>query len=138
VELPNKAIKNTFYLIGDAGNSPLGEMSLGLQAFKKQIENKDTKDDYVLFLGDNIYPSGFDQSSKGKEAHAENAINAQAKAIEDFKGTKLFIPGNHDWYAGGVEGLKKEEKYVEKVVGKDTFQPENGCPLESIDVSDEV
>ncbi len=34
-----KKLKHTFYLIGDAGNSPLGETSKALKAFEKELKN---------------------------------------------------------------------------------------------------
>ncbi|WP_298495007.1 metallophosphoesterase [uncultured Algibacter sp.] len=138
IEFPNKEIDKTFYLVGDAGKSPIGGMSKALTAFNKYIENKKTKGDYTIFLGDNIYPSGLPKKGKKGRGNAENALNAQGKSIADFEGKTVFIPGNHDWYADGLKGLKREEKYVEKLVGKNTFKPENGCPLESIDVSESI
>ncbi|MGB1209962.1 MAG: hypothetical protein ACPG41_00975, partial [Lacinutrix venerupis] len=47
-KLPEKEIDRTFFLIGDAGKSPIGGMSLGLQAFNKHILNKDTNKDYAI------------------------------------------------------------------------------------------
>ncbi|MDY7394957.1 metallophosphoesterase [Aureibaculum sp. 2210JD6-5] len=135
---PNKEIDKTFYLLGDAGWSPMDSLSNGLRAFKAHIAKKNTKNDYVLFLGDNIYPAGLPKKEDKKRSIAENNLNAQIKSIEGFEGEVIFIPGNHDWYADGVKGLKREEKFIEDALGKDTFLPENGCPLESIDVSDEI
>lgn len=138
VSFPDKEIDRTFYLIGDAGISPSGGMSGALTAFNKHIEGKATKNDFALFLGDNIYPSGLPpKGGKGRIA-AENALNGQIKSVANFKGEVLFIPGNHDWYSNGLEGLKRQEKYIEDALGKNTFQPENGCPLESIDVGETI
>ncbi|MGB0788102.1 MAG: hypothetical protein ACPGQR_01050, partial [Marinirhabdus sp.] len=53
-----KQIEKTFYLIGDAGNSPQGGMSIGLQTLQNYFKGKKTKGDYTVFLGDNIYPDG--------------------------------------------------------------------------------
>tara|TARA_R110002049_G_scaffold30345_2_gene103952 strand:- start:3188 stop:6865 length:3678 start_codon:yes stop_codon:yes gene_type:complete len=137
-KFPAKEIDKTFYLIGDAGKSPYGGMSLALTAFNNYIENKKTKGDYTIFLGDNVYPAGLPKKEDKGRANAENALKAQAKSVSSFKGETLFIPGNHDWYAGGVKGLRREEKYVDDLIGKNTFQPEKGCPLESIDVSETI
>ncbi|APY01549.1 metallophosphoesterase [Lacinutrix venerupis] len=137
-KLPEKEIDRTFFLIGDAGKSPIGGMSLGLQAFNKHILNKDTNKDYAIFLGDNIYPDGLIKEGEEGHENAINALDAQIKSVETFKGSSIMIPGNHDWYADGVPGVKREEKYIEKALGKNTYQPENGCPLESINVSDEI
>ncbi len=138
IQFPNKAIAKTFYLIGDAGTSPQGGMSKALTVLQKHLEGKTTANDYAIFLGDNVYPAGLPEKNTKDRVEAENALQAQAKSIANFKGKTVFIPGNHDWYANGVEGVKRQEKYIEKLVGKNTFQPENGCPLESIDVSDTV
>ena len=138
VELPNKDIDKTFYLIGDAGKPPQEELSKGLTAFSNHISTKDTKDDFVIFLGDNIYPDGLPKKDDIERDHAEDALDGQIKSVENFKGDVLFIPGNHDWYANGLKGLKRQEKYIEDALGKNTFQPENGCPLESIDVSETI
>jgi len=137
-QLPNKEINRTFYLIGDAGKSPIGDMSLGLKAFNKHVLNKDTKKDYAVFLGDNVYPDGLVKEGNERREKAVNALDAQINSVNGFKGKTVMIPGNHDWYADGVEGIKREEKYIENALGKNTFKPENGCPLESIDVSKKV
>ena len=132
---PDKDIDKTFYLIGDAGLSPQNGLSEGLKAFQDYISDKDTKGDYTVFLGDNIYPSGLPGKNHKNRASAENALNAQIKAVDNFKGKSIFIPGNHDWYSNGLKGLKREEQYIEDALGKNTFLPEDGCPLKSVDVS---
>ena len=139
-EFPNKEVDRTFYLIGDAGLSPAGELSLGLNAFKTYIneERKSTKDDYAIFLGDNNYPAGMPAKDAKDREQGEHNMNAQFEAVKEFKGKTIFIPGNHEWYNDGLKGLKDEEDYVTKALGKDVFLPPNGCPMESIDVSDTV
>ena len=136
--LPNKPIDKTFYLIGDAGKSPQGGMSTALTVFNKHIAGKNTKNDYAIFLGDNIYPDGLPAKGMKGRASAENALNGQIKSLKGFNGEVVFIPGNHDWYSNGLKGLKREEKYIEDALGKNTYQPENGCPLESIDIGETI
>ena len=135
---PDKEVDKTFYLVGDAGLSPPNGMSQGLIAFNKYIKDKDTKESYTLFLGDNIYPAGLPIKERKYRGEAENMLNAQINAVKDFKGQTIFIPGNHEWYSGGVTGVRLEEQYIEEFLGEDSFFPENGCPLESVDVSDTV
>ena len=137
-DIPDKAIENTFYLIGDAGISPMGGMSEALTALNQHLQGKTTTRDFVLFLGDNIYPAGMPKKEDNNRTKAENSLNAQISAVSNFKGRVIFIPGNHDWYANGLKGLKRQEKYVEEALGKNTFLPENGCPLERIDVGEKV
>lgn len=135
----NKKIEKTFYLVGDAGLSPMGGMSDALATFKEYLKTEKTKDNYTIYLGDNIYPSGMDPENHPRRKESENAIDAQYKAVNDYNGKTIFIPGNHEWYNNGVVGLAREENYVEALFpNQDAFRPSNGCPLESIAVSDNI
>jgi hypothetical protein len=135
----DKKIEKIFFLIGDAGASKIGETSDALKALKKHTSSLNTEGDYTIFLGDNIYPNGMPEKNDDSRALAEHRLDVQIKAIEDFDGKTIFIPGNHDWYNKGLKGLKRQEEYIEKALNdKNAFQPEKGCPIEKIDVSDNV
>ncbi|SDR66687.1 Calcineurin-like phosphoesterase [Polaribacter sp. KT25b] len=130
-------IDHTFYLIGDAGNSTLKKDSPALKYLKKKIKGA-SKNSTLLFLGDNVYESGIPKKKKSKKYKlAKRRIEAQTDIAKKFKGNAIFIPGNHDWYHG-LDGLKREEDLVEKALGKNTFLPENGCPLTSVDISKKI
>lgn len=135
----DKKIEKTFYLVGDAGLSPMGGMSDALITFNNYLKNEKTTGNYTIYLGDNIYPSGMDPEGHPRRKEAENMIDAQHKAVSNYEGQTIFIPGNHEWYNGGVLGVAREENYVEsKFPEQDAFKPSNGCPLESIEVSDNI
>ncbi len=138
VALPKKEIAHTFYLVGDAGKSVNNLEANGLKAFKAYIEDKNTSNATTVYLGDNVYPFGLPDKSSEKRAQAEIDLNLQINAVTNFDGRTVFIPGNHDWYAKGIKGLKNQEKYIEDALGKNTFLPENGCPLESVEISKTV
>jgi hypothetical protein len=133
----DKEIKHSFYLMGDAGKSPLGEKAIALQMFEKELE-KASKNSTAIFLGDNIYPKGLPKKSSEERAFAEHQLNVQTSVVKNFKGETVFIPGNHDWYSNGLEGLKRQEKYIENILGKNTFLPENGCPIDKIHINKEI
>lgn len=131
-----KEIEKRFYLIGDAGDADTTNASNALNAFKAFIQDNNTKNDIVLFLGDNIYPAGM--SSKNETA-GQAKIDAQINTVKNFKGRTIFIPGNHDWYADGLTGLKNQANYVETALSDSkSFQPSKGCPIEKIDVTDNI
>ncbi len=136
-KFPDKEISYSFYLIGDAGNSELGTSSAALQFFKAAL-SKASKNSTAIFLGDNIYPKGLPKKGHEKRGFAEHQLNMQTDAVKDFKGNTIFIPGNHDWYSNGLKGLKRQEKYIENILGKNTFLPENGCPIEKVHVTGEI
>ncbi|HKL91558.1 MAG TPA: metallophosphoesterase, partial [Allomuricauda sp.] len=140
VEPDEKEVEHTFYLIGDAGKSPIGDLNHTLKNFKKVLDRADSNST-TIFLGDNIYPAGLPDKKDSTIAYleAKNHLDAQLKTLERFQGKKLFIPGNHDWYTEGLVGLKREEEYVEDVLDdNDAYQPENGCPIEKIEINDKV
>ncbi len=137
--LPDKEIEKSFYLIGDAGNANMNESTLGLEALKQIIDKEDTKEDYLIYLGDNIYQKGMPNKESEARALSEHRIDAQVNAADSFEGDVVFIPGNHDWYNDGVKGLNRQEKYVRKKIdSKKAFLPSKGCPIESIEVSDQI
>ena len=129
-------IAHTFYLIGDAGNSTLTRNSAALNYLKKHIKGA-SKKSTLLFLGDNVYETGIPKKKSKKYPLAKRRIEAQTDVAKLFNGNSIFIPGNHDWYHG-LDGLKREEKLVEKALGKSSFLPNNGCPLEIVDISKDI
>lgn len=135
----HKEVEKTFYLVGDAGLSPMNGMSKALATFKNYLKEEKVTGNYTIYLGDNIYPAGLDPEGHPRRKISENMIDAQYKAVEDYDGQTIFIPGNHEWYNNGVVGVAREENYVESLFPEqDAFQPSKGCPLESIEVSKDI
>lgn len=134
----DKTISHTFYLIGDAGNSKIGEMSLPVQALKSRLESA-TSNSSVVFLGDNIYPLGMPKKGHENRAFSEHQLNVQTGLVKDSKASAIFVPGNHDWYSGGLKGLERQQKYVENQLdSKNVFFPEDGCPLQKVKINEDV
>ena len=136
VESPDSDIEHSFYLIGDAGNSELGERTEAIKDFEQALNNA-KKNSTAIFLGDNIYPSGLPKEGSERRTLAQHRLQVQVDAVKNFKGEAIFIPGNHDWYSG-IDGLKRQERFIEAALGKNTFLPERGCPIEKVDVSDDI
>ena len=134
---PASDLVHTVYLIGDAGNSPIGTKSKALSALGESLKSAD-KNSTVLFLGDNVYPDGVPKKDEEGRAFAEHQLNVQTGIVKDYPGKAIFIPGNHDWYSNGPKGLKRQENYVEDILGKNTFLPENGCPIRKVEINESV
>lgn len=136
----SKEVSHTFYLIGDAGLSPMGGLNPALKIFKDKLNGAD-ENSTAIFLGDNIYPAGLPDPIDSTEAYfkAKNDLDAQLKTLENFKGRPLFIPGNHDWYTEGLIGLEREENYIKNALKqKNPFLPENGCPIDVIEIGEDI
>ncbi len=134
-----KEVSHTFYLIGDAGLSPSGKLNPALQILKDKLAKADPNST-AIFLGDNIYPVGLPSKKKDVEyTIAKHHLDAQLSTLEDFKGQPIFIPGNHDWYSNGLKGLERQQKYIEgQLKDKKVFFPEDGCPIQKIDVNEQI
>jgi len=141
VDTPTKKeVSHTVYLVGDAGQSPMGGMKDALKLFKKKLDSADANST-AIFLGDNIYPAGMPDPKDSTESYrrAKNDIDAQLKTLENFKGKPFFIPGNHDWYTEGLVGLKRQQEYIQKALNsEEVFFPEDGCPIKTIEVNDDI
>ena len=135
-----KEISHTLYLIGDAGLSPMNDMNAALKIFKQKLDKAD-KNSTAIFLGDNIYPAGLPDSKDSTQAYrvAKNHLDAQLETLENYKGKRFFIPGNHDWYTEGLVGLQREQDYIEKKLNSnEVFYPRNGCPITTLEINDDV
>ena len=132
----NKDVAHTFYLIGDAGNSNLGKTSKALQAFEKDLKNAN-ENSTAIFLGDNIYPVGLPNKKNKNYNLYKHRLQVQIDVLKEFKGDPIFIAGNHDWYSG-LQGLKDQEKIIKKALGKKSFLPKAGCPIDNIHISDDI
>ncbi len=136
-KITDKKPTYSFYLIGDAGNvKDFGEKLPSLTYFEKELVNAE-KNSTAIFLGDNVYPVGIYPKKHKDYKLSKYRLEVQTEAAKKNKGKTIFIPGNHDWY-NGVDGLKRQEKLVEKALGKNTFLPENGCGLDKVNINDNL
>ena len=136
-EKDTSKIVHSFYLIGDAGNSEMNKKDVALTYLEKEIANA-TKNATLLFLGDNVYEVGIPKKKKKKKYKlAKHRLEVQTDIAKQFPGKAYFIPGNHDWYSG-LNGLKEQQELVEKALGKNSFLPKNGCPIERVDINEHI
>ena len=137
-ETNGKEVERTFYLIGDAGFIGETEKNLALQSFQNYIKDKNTKDANLLFLGNSFYPEGMPKDDGSAKTKAKEVIKKQLEAIKGFQGTVNVLPGNLDWKSG-VDGLELEEDLLKEALNSDSvLEPNNGCPLEEVEINDAV
>ncbi len=113
----DKKIIHTLFIIGDAGKlNKKDSLSSDIsEALKKDLSNTKSNTSLV-FLGNNIYPTGMPKKEDKKRSSAENIINQQLNLAQYCNGNTYFIPGNHDWKKGekgGLKAIQREEKYIE-------------------------
>ncbi len=137
----------SIFLLGDAGNPDKNIQEPTFKLMKSKMFSIDTiisksrKDttifktsnpkDIAIFLGDNIYEFGLPEPNALDRKEKERRITEQMNIVKDFKGRKIFLPGNHDWNKSkpkGLETLRRQEAFVENYLDStDVFLPSNGC-----------
>jgi len=98
------AVVHSLFLIGDAGEPYMKDSPLG-KVLSEKIRAT-AGNSTVLFLGDNIYPSGLPDQDSRKYELAELSLKTQVGFIRGLNTNGIFIPGNHDWQHWGKHGLE--------------------------------
>ncbi len=122
----------SLYLIGDAGKDTFCCQSLAL--LREELKQHPSAS--VVFLGDNVYPSGLNINSAKDKAR----LSRQLESVKNINGSAFFIPGNHDWKSGKCAGYNyvlNQADFVNKYLRDSTtvanrtnggFFPQKGLP----------
>jgi hypothetical protein len=128
---PKDSIELAIFLIGDAGSSAYDGEPV-LQELALQSDSLRPVRQFVVYLGDNVYPRGVPPLGHPDRDDAEKKVAAQVLAIRRGSAQGLLIPGNHDWDRQGRDGwnsIRRQDTLVRKFGGKDVrLAPAGGCP----------
>jgi hypothetical protein len=120
------------FLIGDAGGSADNPV---LRALRRELQ-ADGARSMVLFLGDNVYPSGLPDSSSRGFPQAERRLRGQIEVIRAAGARGVFLPGNHDWGGRGAtagRALRRQAAYIRQLGAPEiVLLPEPACPGPSV------
>ncbi|MEM9001176.1 MAG: phosphoesterase [Bacteroidota bacterium] len=130
-----KEVQHSFFVLGDVGAADNGTASAALQQLQAHLKDAD-ENSTVVFLGNStLSQKPTDQT--GQKVAGMPILDRQIQAVQEFKGNSIFIPGKSEW-SGGVEQLRTIEKYVDDKLGKNSFLPERGCPIEDVKIGDDI
>jgi hypothetical protein len=108
-------------LIGDAGAALPDEGTLAdLGVWSGDLPDATS----VVFLGDNLYPSGLGEDDE----RGEGILLQQLRAT---RAKKVFVPGNHDWgdVFPSASTLAHEERFIDGFAESPaSLLPKGGCP----------
>ena len=128
---PKDSIELSIFLIGDAGSSAYDGEPV-LKELALQSDSLHPVRQFVVFLGDNVYPRGVPPLGHPNRDDAERRLAAQVLAIRRGGAQGLLIPGNHDWDRQGRDGwnsILRQDTLVRKFGGDDVrLAPSGGCP----------
>jgi len=139
---PMDSIELALFLIGDAGSKRYDGEPV-LQELTRQADSFRSVRQYVVFLGDNVYPRGVPPAGDPMRNDAERKLAAQVQAIRKGAGAGILVPGNHDWDRQGRNGwdaIRRQDTLVQQLGGEQVrLLPHGGCPgPEVVDVGDRV
>ncbi len=139
---PKDSIEVAVFLIGDAGSSAYDGEPV-LQELAQQSDSLRPVRQFVVFLGDNVYPRGVPPLGHPARDDAERRVAAQVLAIRRGSAQGLLIPGNHDWDRQGRDGwasILRQDTLVHKFGAPDVrLAPSGGCPgPDVVDLGDHV
>jgi len=121
-------IKYRIIFIGDAGEIDPQQNNVLQNAANNIIAGKTT----VMYLGDNIYPTGFGLPGSPGEEQTKQILRAQFTPMRSKGAPVYFVPGNHDWDRMGKDGLAKiKQQWSFLDAQHDSLLklvPGNGCP----------
>ncbi|MGB3151884.1 MAG: hypothetical protein WBB27_14595, partial [Maribacter sp.] len=121
-----------FLLLGNSGAKSSG-MNDDLYVHVEKRLKTYNQDDYLIFLGDNI------KNNMLENAAIKQQLGAITQLLRSLTGNKLIIPGEREWKEKGGKGLDAVETYFEdNLLDGENYQPEKGCPIETIDVDDQI
>ena len=128
---PKDSIEISLFLIGDAGSRAYDGEPV-LQELALQSDSLRPVRQFVVFLGDNVYPRGIPPVGHPSREDAERRLAAQVLAIRKGSAQGLLIPGNHDWDRQGRDGwnaIRRQDSLTRQFGGTDVrLAPSGGCP----------
>jgi hypothetical protein len=128
---PKDSIEVSLFLIGDAGSHAYDGEPV-LRELALQSDSLRPVRQYVVFLGDNVYPRGIPPVGHPRREDAERRLAAQVLAIRKGSAQGLLIPGNHDWDRQGRDGwnaIRRQDSLARRFGGTDVrLAPCGGCP----------
>ena len=117
-------------LIGDAGEPSPDQREPILDAMEKRAKLLPEKT-VNIFLGDNVYPSGLESENDLNYKINCSCLQEQIDVMKNSGTEGIFIPGNHDWGDGGLDGwdrIKRMCNYINQNNPSAEMLPKDGCP----------
>jgi hypothetical protein len=126
--LDSLKILKRFYVLGNASKA---NSELVLKSIQQKIEENTEAANHLIFVGDNI--------NEKKEDKVKQDLDRIISLVKKTKTPANYLPGKHEWKYDGIKGLEIIEDYFEKELNDENIlSPNNGCPLESIEISETV
>ncbi|MEO0572174.1 MAG: phosphoesterase, partial [Bacteroidota bacterium] len=123
----NEQLDQSVYIWGNLAMADQIQQSKLLDALSSTLVDHSEQSTHV-FLGNNFDSFKDLNTDFGKEMMA---------LLKDFEGKTIFIPGELEW-SGNIDHLEKIEDAIDDELGKNSFLPENGCPVDDVQITKDI
>ncbi|GGK80271.1 metallophosphoesterase [Rufibacter glacialis] len=127
---PAEKRTHSIALVGDVGNNGSLEDDVLLQAVHHWVQEAG-QNSTILFLGDNVYPTGLPPVGSFRHPQAVQRLENQLALFKGYTGKVIYLSGNHDWNKGRKDGydfVLRQEKFInEKLQDESAYLPRGGC-----------
>jgi len=132
----HKSLENTFYVAGNLGNDLTGE---GRKVLKAIVEASKKDKEATLLVPGNFLPAmGFPKNGTKREVQKQFLKKNLLNAVKEFNGTVVFTPGQNEWTTQGQDAIDDLESFLQDNQSNIEVWPDDGCPIESEDISPDV
>ena len=104
-------IAHRVILLGDAGHAEAGDEVLN--TLTSVLTEFPGVPKTVVFLGDNIYPSGLPDPRDPQYQTMRDRLDQQLNAGGVGDANVRMVPGNHDWGSGAEAGVRRQAAYID-------------------------
>ena len=132
--LKKKPTDHSLFLVGGLGDSKETDQEDYLNTLTN-IVSQGSENSTLLVLGNSVSDLSNHKKDGGKKM--KNQLKPQIEILSKFKGKVIYVPGSKEWDAD-MDVLETIEGYLEDGLGKNSFLPENGCPIEDIKINDNI
>jgi len=131
-----RTLEGTYYVAGNIGNDLTGEGKMLLETIVKASKNDK---EATLLVPGNFLPSiGFPANKEERETQKEFLKTNLLDAVQEFNGKVIFTPGRNEWTKAGQNSIDDLESFLQDNQSNVEVWPDDGCPLEQEDITDEL
>ena len=132
-----KEVEHSVYITSNTG---LRTNETNRQILSQIVEASKKEDSSTLVIIGNVTPEGgFPNKDNGREEVEEYLQKNILDLVKDFKGKVVFTPGYNEWQDDAPDNIDDLESFLQDNAEADVdFWPNDGCPIESESLSDDV
>lgn len=135
-EQPNsKKVEHSVYITSNTG---IRSNEANREILQQIVASSKKEDSSSLIIIGNVVPKkGYPDKDGGRDEVNQYLKNNLLDHIKGFKGNVIFAPGFNEWKIDAPDNIDDLESFLQDNSDSE-FRPNDGCPIESESLSDDV